>query len=253
MPNDTITLRLSGEVYLDDYVAAIEELRSLVRALGKDVAKNVEVEWSIDDLVAGSAATTLRGAAKEEDKQLAVEEIVRAYERVGFSMEKGLDIPYSQEVGRAARGITDILDGRIEEILFETEKMEAVVTNALASSDEPPQAGVYSYGAIEGRVQTLSSRTGLKFTLYDVFGRGIPCHLQKGDEDMMRDAWDKWVVVEGRIRRDATGKPISIRTITDVVTRDAGEPLDYRKARGVLQTGPNAPSPEEAIRRSRDA
>lgn len=253
MPNDTITLRLYGEVSLDDYVAAMEELRSLVGALGRDVAGSAEIEWSIDDLASGSAATTLRGAAKEEDQQPAVEDVVRAYERVGISMERGSEVPYSQEVGRAARAITEILDGRIEEILFETDEMEAVITNAPVPSDEPAQTALYSHGAIEGRVQTLSSRKGLKFTLYDVFGRGIQCRLQEGNEDMIRDAWDKWVVVEGRIRRDATGKPISIRKITDVVIREAGEPLDYRKARGVLRTGPDSPSPEEAIRRLRDA
>lgn len=253
MPNDTITLRLSGDVYLDDYVAAIEELRLLVRALGKDVAGSAEIEWSIDDLVAGSATTTLRGAAKEEDQQPAVEDVVRAYELVGISMEKGLEIPYSQDVGRAARAITEILDGRIEEILFETDDMEALITSAPVPADEPARTAIYSYGAIEGRVQTLSSRKGLKFTLYDMFGRSIPCHLQEGDEAMMRDAWDKWVVVEGRIRRDAAGKPVSIRKITDVVIREAGELLDYRRARGVLRAGPDTLSPEEAIRRLRDA
>ncbi len=252
MPSDTITLRLSGEVYLDDYLTAIGELRVLFRALSKDIAGGVEVEWEIDGLESGSAATTLRGLAKEEDQQSVVEEIVKAYLRVGISMERGWSIPYSQEVIDAARGITNVLNGRIDEILFETDETEAVITSALAPSSKSTQAAFYSYGAIEGRVQTLSSRTGLKFTLYDVFGRGIPCHLQKGDEDMMRDAWDKWVVVEGKIRRDATGKPIAIRQITNVVTREPGGAEDYRKARGVLQAGPNAPSPEEAIRRLRD-
>jgi hypothetical protein len=253
MPGDTITLRLSGDVYLDDYVKAVQKLDSLVKALGKDVAGSVEVDWSVDDLAAGSAATTLRGLAKEEEQQPAVEKIVRAYEKVGLSMEGGLPIPYSEEVAEAARGITQVLDGRIDEILFETDETEAVITTALAGGSRRSRIGVFSFGAIEGRVQTLSSRTGLKFTLYDVFGRGIPCHLREGDEDMMRDAWDKWVVVEGRIRRDAAGKPISIRDITEVVEREPGAPGDYRKARGVLRVGPNAPSPEEAIRRLRDA
>lgn len=250
---DTITLRLSGDVYLDDYVRAVQKLNSLVKALGKDVAGSVEVEWSVDDLSSGSAATTLRGSAKEQQQQPAVEKIVWAYERVGLSMERGTPIPYSKEVAEAARGITQVLDGRIDEILFETDETEAVITTALGGGSPQSRAGMFSFGAIEGRVQTLSSCTGLKFTLYDVFGHGIPCHLREGDEDMMRDAWDKWVVVEGRIRRDVTGKPISIREIMDVVTREPGAPGDYRKARGILRAGPSAPSPEEAIRRLRDA
>lgn len=253
MPRDTITLRLSGDVFLDDYLFAIRKFSLLVGALSKDVAQDVEIEWNVDDLSGGSAVTTLRGIARDEERQTAVEEIVRAYEQVGTSMERGLDIPYSQEVIDAARGITDVLDGRIDEILFETDEMEAVITKPTAPSNRSTQAAIFSFGAIEGRVHTLSSRTGLKFTLYDVFGHGILCHLQKGDEELMRGAWDKWVVVEGRIRRDATNKPISIRKITNVVIRELGEPLGYRKARGALRAGPNAPSPEEAIRRLRDA
>lgn len=254
MPRDTITLRLSGDVFLDDYMAAIRRFHTLIGALNKDVAQGVEVEWTVDDLSGGSAVTTIRGTATEESRQPAVEQIVRAYERVGVSIESNWDIPYSQDVVNAARSMANLLDGRIEEMLFETDDMEAVITKpADSSSGRPRDTSIYSFGAIEGRVQTLSSRTGLKFTLYDVFGRGIPCHLQKGDEDMMRDAWDKWVVVEGRVRRDAMGKPISIRKITNVVKREPGEPLGYRKAKGILRAGPNAPSPEEAIRRLRDA
>lgn len=254
MPRDTITLILSGDVFLDDYLSAVRDFNRLIGALGKDVAQGVEVEWNVDDLSGGSAVTTIRGIAREEERQPVVEEIVRAYEQVGISMERGWEIPYSRDVGIAARALTDVLDGRIDEILFETDEMEAIITKPAGEAlDRSHEAAIFSYGAIEGRVQTLSSRTGLRFTLYDVFGRGIPCHLQKGDEELMRGAWDKWVVVEGRIRRDATGKPISIRKITNVEIREPGEPQGYRKARGVLRAGPNAPSPEEAIRRLRDA
>jgi hypothetical protein len=253
MPRDTITLRLSGDVFLDDYLFAIRQFHALVRALSQDVAQGVEVKWSIDDLSGGSTVTTLRGIAREEERQPAVERIVRAYEDTGTSLERGLDIPYSYRVIRAARAIAGLLDGRIDEILFETDETEAVISSVThAPSGKSAEAAIYSYGAIEGRVQMLSSRTGLKFTLYDVFGRGIPCHLQEGDEDMMRDAWDKWVVVEGRIRRDPEGRPISIRKITNVVIREPGETGDYRKARGALRVRPDAPSPEEAIRRLRD-
>lgn len=253
MPNYTITLRLSGDVSFDDYLAAANKLSSLVKALGRDVAYGVEVEWNVDDLQGGSAVTTLRGLAKEENLQPQVEEIVRAYERVGDSMERGLSIPYSQEVAEAARGITRILNGRIDDVRFETEETEAIVTSTAPMSSEQKRPSIYAYGAIEGRVQTLSSRNELSFTLYDAFGRGIPCHLKKGDEDMMRDAWEKWVIVEGRVRRDATGKPLSIRRITDVVVRESGDPEGYREARGAVPVGPDAISSEEAIRRLRDA
>ncbi len=253
MANDTITLRLSGDVLLDEYAIVVRHLGFLVKALAKDVAGGVEVEWNVDDLQGGSAVTTLRGLAKQKDLQPQVEEIVKAYEQVGVSMEQGLRIPYSEEVADAARGITGVLNGRIDDVRFETEEAEAIITSAPSSPSERRRPSMYAYGAIEGRVQTLSSRNELKFTLYDAFGRGIPCHLQKGDEDMMRDAWEKWVVVEGWVRRDASGQPLSIRRITDVVVREHGNPEGYREARGAVPVSPDAISSEEAIRRLRDA
>lgn len=254
MPKDTITLRISGDVHLEDYLVAMRQFRALIEGLNKDVARGVKVEWSIDELMAGSAATTVKGGVSKEAWQSAVEAIVEAYEDVGTRMERGQELPYSKETVDAAFGITEILDGRIDEITFETDDMEAFVSSAVASSfDRPRQTAFYAYGAIEGRVQTLSSRTDLKFTLYDVFGRAVQCHLRKGDEDRMRNAWDRWVVVEGRVRRDAEGRPKSIRQITDVVVRDEGSPSDYRQARGAIPVGPNALSSEETIRRLRDA
>lgn len=254
MPKDTITLRISGDVHLEDYLVAMRQFRALIEALNKDVASGVKVEWSIDELMAGSAATTIKGGVSEEAWQSAVEAIVEAYEDVGSRMERGQELPYSKEAADAAFGITDILNGRIDEIAFETDDMEAFVSSTVISSfDRPRQTAYYSYGAIEGRVQTISSRTSLRFTLYDVFGRAVQCHLRKGDEDRMRNAWDRWVVVEGRVRRDAEGRPKSIRQITDVVVRDEGSPSDYRRARGAVPVGPNALSSEETIRRLRDA
>lgn len=255
MSKDTITLRLSGDVHLEDYLVAMRQFRSLIEALNKDVAQGVKVEWSIEELMAGSAAATVKGGVSEEAWQSAVEAIVQAYEDVGTRMESGQEIPYSKEAIDAAYGITGVLNGRIDEIAFETDDMEAFVTSTATSplNSSRPTAH-YSYGAIEGRVQTISSRTGLKFTLYDVFGRAIQCHLRKGDdEDMMRDAWDKWVVVEGKVRRDAEGRPKSIRQITDVVVRYEGSSGDYRQARGAVPVGPNVLSSEETIRRLRNA
>lgn len=244
-------LALSGDVHLDDFAEAISELRALMGELDKEVARGVEIDWSVDSLESGSAFTTIRGSAQEPDQQQRVQEVVRAYARVGMALEQGRDVPYSPSVAKAANNITNILNGRIREISFETDEVDAVVTSAPASATERPSA-VFAYGAIEGRVQTLSSRTGLKFTLYDAFGNAVRCHLSGGNEDMMRDAWDKLVVVEGRVRRDPTGKPISVRETTDVVIREPTEPGDYREARGAMSVGPGA-SPEEAIRRLRDA
>jgi hypothetical protein len=70
--------------------------------------------------------------------------------------------------------------------------------------------------------------------------------------EKMRKAWDEFVIVEGKIHRDAIGKPVSIADITDVIIRESGGADDYRAAMGAIRPAPDAPPPEETIRRLRD-
>lgn len=102
-------------------------------------------------------------------------------------------------------------------------------------------------------MQTLSSRGGLRFTLYDLLhDKAVSCYLAEGYEEIMRDLWGKIATVEGLVTRDPlSGRPLAVRQIT-TVTPKPDLPISYRDARGA------APSltgllPEHPIRRLRDA
>ena len=116
----------------------------------------------------------------------------------------------------------------------------------------PPTVGI---GAITGRVQTLSSRTGLRFNLYDtIHDRAVTCYLKSGQEEEMRKVWGNWATVVGRVSRESvTGKPISIRDIRKVERLDDVGPGAYQEARGAVPWQPGDMLPEEAIRLLRDA
>jgi hypothetical protein len=252
MPRDTITLGLSGEVLIEDFAKAIDGLKDLVNALADEYAHGAKIAWDVYSLEAGSAFATFQGVAEEAAGD-GVQRVVEAYVQIGQTLESGGKLPYSPQIDRAVRRITGVLNGRIDSVRFETDETEAIIYSKLARRARAAH-DYYAYGAIEGRVQTLSSRTGLRFILYDAFARAIPCYVSEGNEDMLRDAWDKWVVVEGRIRRDPTGKPVSIRKVANIeVIEDEGEPGGYRRTRGAVPVGPDGLSPEEAIRRLRDA
>ena len=90
-----------------------------------------------------------------------------------------------------------------------------------------------AYGGVTGRIQTLSSRGGLRFTLFDtLFDRAVSCYLAEGQEELMRDVWGRMAVVEGLVTRDrATGRPQVIRSVRGVTVvrgatgvRDCGAP-----------------------------
>lgn len=250
MANDTITLSLSGEVSLDQLADAAKDLSALVDALSGEIAKHERAEWIVEYLEAGSATMTFAGQAADEET---VERIVRAYAVVGRSLESGGTLPYSPKVEKAAKRITSLLNGSVTAVRFETPEETATVVSP--SFNVAGQRQLHAYGAVEGRVQTLTSRGGLRFVLYDsLFGRAVYCYLEAGGEDLMRGAWDRRAVVEGWVSREPiTGRPVSVRQVTSVRLLDEGERGSYRKARGAVPLGTDEPPPEETIRILRDA
>jgi hypothetical protein len=113
---------------------------------------------------------------------------------------------------------------------------------------------VEAYGALRGKLQSLSSRTGLKVVLYDdTFDKGVRCSLTEEQHETAREHWDKHVVIEGLIRRDRiTGRPLSVSQIWNIGRdeRDSASQA-WLKAFGVLaDVEPDVPV-EESIRRVR--
>jgi hypothetical protein len=106
-------------------------------------------------------------------------------------------------------------------------------------------------------VQTLSSRGGLRFTLYDTLNdRAVSCYLAEDfDQEHMRDVWGRRAIIEGWVKRDATsGRPLTIRRVSNVVVRPETEPGgSYREARAAVPLSDSTLLPELVIRRLRDA
>jgi hypothetical protein len=213
MPNTTMTLALNGEIPLDLFTQAMGHFRGLVYALAEEISPAAHIEWFIEDLVSSSAQATVRGESSQIE---AVEPIPSAFLAVGRALADGRPVPYSPRVAKEALAIADVLNGKVTSIRFETEEDDATVSNPTALERRASLVG--SYGAVEGRVQTLTSRNSLKFTLYDaVHDRAVSCSLQDGRQDVMRDAWDRRAIVEGWVSRDSeTGRPVTIRRIRQV-------------------------------------
>jgi hypothetical protein len=266
MPLDTVTLALSGEVPFARYAEAVRRFYALVQGLTAE-ARADHVEWIMAELNVGSALATIRGIGPAEE----VEPIVRRYGEIGVELSERprLSPGYSPQVRAAAYGLRRIPGGRVESVVLETAEREAILRPTeprapgqprLIRVAPAPLEGVTirqataAFGAIEGRVQTLSSRGGLRFTLYDTLNdKAVSCYLAEGYENIMRDAWGRLAVVEGWVSRDPlSGRPLAVRRVRDVKVLPERSPGSYRDARGA------APSlsgmlAEQAIRRLRDA
>lgn len=248
MAKDTMTLALGGEVDLHQFAIAISNFEVLARALSKD-AKAEGVKWIIYDLQAGSATATVRG---EGDVLAEVEQVVNDYEALGQSAQKG-EYPDKPEIAKPLREITGLLGDKVTYIRFETPDKDFTIVSK--PEIVVPFAIVKSYGAIEGRIQTLSNRKGLRFVLFDTLrDRAISCYLSEGQEEKMRESWGKRAIVEGEISREvSTGRPLAIRHINDVKILPESERGGYLQARGIAPRPKGAPLAETIIRQLRDA
>jgi hypothetical protein len=218
----------------------------------------------IEDLNPGSATATARGLGDAER----IYRVIRGYEDVGTALEQNEPVPFtSKRVRSNANGLRKIVGGRIQSVAFETADREAIIL-PVAMPDAPrvespvpvnvpslhPSASRMrpAYGAVTGRVQTLSNRGGLRFTLYDVLDdRAVSCYLAEGHEDLMRDMWGKMAIAEGLVTRDPSGRPVSVRRIAKVAERPVLK-WTYRDARGAAPSESGLTA-EQAIRRLRDA
>lgn len=251
MASDTLTLALTGNVPLDAFVTAVSHWMELVDALAAEVQVSSKVSWFIQDLSSGSAIATIRGEAQLIED---VENIVRAYEETADALYKGTPIPYSRVVAEHARGITRVLDGHVETVRFETPQRETVI----ASPAAPPQmkaAPIFvAIGAVQGRIQTLTERRSLRFTLYDALNdKAVSCYLAEAQRELVRNLWGKQATVSGTITRDSeSGRPLVVRQITSIQPMEDGG-KSYLLARGAFPHRPNMPLPEQVIRQIRDA
>lgn len=252
MPKTTLTFELGGRVEVNDFAEGIDAFQKLIKAL---TPKGLRVAWVVEDLQPGSAIATFRG---ESDNTTQVEQIIEKYEDIGSALSRSEDmsshdyLPYDDQTRKAASGIIR-LTSSVEYVRFGTQDSDYIIYGNGDDLAEPALS--VSVGTIGGRVQTLTNRSGLKFNLYDaLFDKAVACYLRQGQEELMREVWDRRVEVSGSISRQTrTGRPVSVRNILRVIPIQEAETGYYYNARGAVPWHPGQKLPEEVVRELRDA
>lgn len=250
MAKDTVTLALSGEVHLDDFSVAIACFHRMIKGLTDQLAQDA-VEWTVESLEVGSAIATVKGISADDAD---VSKVVDGYESLAQALHRrDVVLQCSPPVSKAARELVGIINGRVSSIRFETDSFDVDVSSADGIVDVGSAEA--NYGAVRGRIQSISNRGRLRFTLYDdIDDHAISCYLvDESEQEKLREAWGRFAIVEGIVRRNpVTGRPSTVRQVTAVTILDEGTSFDYRDAIGCAPALDDRVSPEAAIRRGRD-
>ncbi|MFH1743527.1 MAG: hypothetical protein ABIH23_31370 [bacterium] len=258
---NSITLVINGNVTLADYAKAMGEFHKLIEALNHDFAPQKTIEWQIEELETGSTRNTITGIAETKEDAVVVETITNAYEQLAESTYKGDISRYSPGVQEAVCGITEIINGRVPSVRFETENAEWEISQKSISREpsliEPEVQSLQyleTFGAVKGRVQSMTRHNKYKFSIYDLSeNRSVTCYLSPEFEEQMREIWGQIAIVEGSIKRDPnTGKVTSVRQVKSITKISEGTPGGWRKAMGCAPNYTGGVPSDEAIRRLRD-
>lgn len=227
---------------------AFARFHSVLRAL--EAEENVRVRWVLADLGYGSATATARAEPLDEDSAPRIpamtERFVDAARQVAAGASDG-----DRPLLRVVRELASVAD-EANAVTMETADDEVIFTAPVTTEPSTGPRTLRSLGSVRGRVETLSHRKGLRFTLYELTNdRPVSCYLQPGDEDLMRDAWGRVADVTGVVTREAaTGRPLAVRHVSDVQVVMEGDSLGFLLARGAV--GGTEPA-ERVLRRVRDA
>lgn len=249
MAGESVTLALNGEVPIDQFATAIHHWAAMLAKLSQHINPGTRSEWIIEDLQPGSATTTARG---EADDPAILRPVMQAYAAIGRDLQVGREPAYPPDIRQHARAIIRQIGANITSVRFETPDEDVTIGGHGEVTEAPIQ--YRAFGAVGGRVQTVSSWRRLGFTLYDsIFDRGVSCYLQAAQQHLIADKWDKRVLVEGVVSRDPeSGRPVAIRDIAKIVLIGEDERGDYRDAAGLFPLEPGEESGTVVLRRIRD-
>jgi hypothetical protein len=256
MSGDTASLILdSRTVSFAKFADAVANFRALIDSLSLQVDPDRGIEWEIEALEKSSAIVAVRGRSQHRDAD--VQQVITEFEGVARALQSGGPVAGSARTVHAAMELVRLIDAELEEVRLQTPDEDFLIRHATAELLPVPSVlplhAKPAYGAIEGRIQTMSNRGGVRFTLFDTLNdRAVQCYLYQDQQHLIENMWGRRASVEGLVTRDpATGRPLSIRRITNIEALPEDDANRWRNARGASPSLSHL-SPEAAIRKVRD-
>ena len=248
MASRNLTLTIKGDFTFRDVVKTFSGFQKLLDVISQEITPESEIEWIPEHWQRGSVMVKMNGMS---ENMLSVERNVGAADVIFDCLSLNSPIPYPETIARPAKELTQVINGRVQEISVNAGQSERRVTERVEIEDT--NFRTYTHDTVKGTVKTLRRHKTFGFTLYDsLFDKAVNCHLSPEQEETMRAFWGKAVVVSGLVGRDSnTGRPLSVSNVWDITEVQDIPPGSYDEARGVLDFGDK--TPETLIRELRES
>jgi DNA polymerase III alpha subunit (gram-positive type) len=237
MHDNKITLALDGDVTLRDFSNAMVRFKEIVDGLKNEIAPDSKIDWVVEDLKKKCAIACIKGIPTTSKDIEPIQRIKKAYTEIGRQVVHGEPLNNGYSVVQAVIGLRSLINGRITSIRFETSEKTYTIKKHTIFAPSKASWSTETFGCVRGRVESISKRQYLHFTLYDYNDdHPIQCFYTDGQKEKMRNIWDKLVYVEGAISRDEENDLVnSVNDIASITIIKERKPQEWRNALGCLK------------------
>lgn len=245
MATRRIGITLSGDMIpLSLFLEASRGLNALLSEIDVAISGSRNLEWTIENLSIGSANLAVTPSLLHEDSidqsALVISSALLGMEKI----EKGGQWPehFTETALLKAKEIVSIINGKVERVaLFgnagEGSVRVRVTQRVAANVDQLVGTSTTARGALEGTLETITIHGGAAFNIYDVItARRIRCMCDRRtlNELTSPEVIGKRILVDGEIRFNLHGQPVSIKVAEHRLLRDRKDLPQAKDIRGLF-------------------
>ncbi len=227
----SVTLDFDGPlVSPEQFKDAAAAFVDLIQGVAEEVSGETKLLWNIY-VEHGSRRFVAFPVANTRTTR-AASESVKAIKNGINLLRIGTDIqpPYfNQRALRGVRVLSALVDEkkqRVDYVKIKTCGKPCDLTPRIVTSVEKLLSGTRTeFGSVEGKLRTLSDTDGnVQFVVSDdLFGKGVNCFISDELTPLAIEGFRKRVVVQGMVKYDKEGRPLSIKVEAIRIFRSLSE------------------------------
>ena len=202
--------------------------------------KKKEIEWKVT--VESGSASIIAIAESINGSPETIPKTIEIIERGIKTIENRAQRPehFSDTSLRKIHDLASIVDEKEPELykvnIWIKQKPQAISLSSAANVNKIMGIKYYDLGSVEGKLQVISERKGLRFVVYDdLHDKAIRCYF---DDDIINDvinAFSKRVSVYGLITYKAHGEPYSVKVEKFRVFKDKDDLPTINDVLGIMK------------------
>lgn len=233
---------MKGDLPLEKFEKAVGAFFDLIKEVTKKALRDDQkIRWTVTVRAGSSIVNAIPHFKQEVAPQAA--QILKDIPAGIRAMERGTEeIPrgYTREAIKFVRTLASVRGLKGPDVTSIDvgcgKDRTAVTAKSFAAAEGLVGGQRQSYGAVEGKMQTITERGGFRFVVYSsMLDQKIDCFV---DEELMEKAvanFSKRVRVSGLTQYDRFGDPVSIKATDIYVFRPNSELPSVHSMRGIFK------------------